>query len=106
MHNPYQTPKPHGGNAWKDGKNSVDIVSSGTESKGKKPYFIRIRSQVDMDQTSLGQLAHQIETRRVMDGFVSVLKKVEEGASLARWEGGIKCVKNFARLALVMLIIT
>ena len=75
IHNPYQKPKQHGENAWKDGKKSVEIVSSGREAKGKNPFFIRIRTQFDMKQTSLGHVAHQIEIKRVMDGFVRVLKK-------------------------------
>ena len=97
--NLYQTPKPHSGSAWNDGKKSVDIVSNGIESEGKKPHFNRIRTQFDMKQTSLGHLAHQIETKRVMEGFARVLKKVEEDASIARWDGDNKVCKEFESLS-------
>ena len=80
-------------------KKSVHIVSSGTESEGKKPYFIRIQTQFDMKQTSLGHLAHQIETKRVMDGLASVFKKVEEDASIARCDVGNKVCKEFESLS-------
>ena len=50
IHNPYQKTKAkqHGENAWKDGKKSVEFVSSGRETEGKNPFFIRIRTQFDM----------------------------------------------------------
>ena len=99
VNNPYKGPKPQRENAWKNGKNSVEIVSSGAETEGKNPYFIRIRTQFDMKQTTLGHLAHQIETKRVMDGFAKVLKKVEEGTSIARWDGGSKVCKEFSSLS-------
>ena len=69
------------------------------ETEGKNPFFIRIRTQFNMKQTSLGHIAHQIETKRVMDGFVRVLKKVEEGANIARWEGGTTVCKEFSSLS-------
>ena len=101
IHNPYQAPKtkPQGENAWKDGKKSVEMVSKGVETEGKNPFFIRIRTQFEMKQTSLGHIAHQIETKRVMDEFVQVLKKVEESANIAKWEGGTKVCKEFGSLS-------